>query len=151
MIQLQPHFGDTRRQKLRSSPFCHTPLFRSQSVKEGESSSLKNAPLKTLRVLDLNKTSSFVVPTTIRKEAPTGNALIGVNSLQTVTNHFPQVGVKRVTEAPEVVSNHTQWEEGVETPPNDSPSLSPPFFLHKRPPSFLIEETGKQKNAQIKC
>ena len=98
---LQPHLEDSRHQELRSSPFWPSPVFRSQLVKDGESSSLKKEPLKTLRVLDPIKISPFVVPT-IRKEAPTGNAIVGVNSLQAVTNHFPQVVGNQMTEAPEV-------------------------------------------------
>ena len=92
-------------------------------------SSLKKAPLKTLRVLDPIKISPFVVPTTTRKEAPTGNAPIGAIPLKAVTNHFPQVGGNRTSEAPGVVCNHTQGDEDMETPPpNDSfqASLSPP-------------------------
>ena len=46
-----------------------------------------------------------------------------------VTNHFPQVGGNRTTEASEVVFDPIQGDEGVETRPlNDSlkASLSPP-------------------------
>ena len=91
-------------------------------------SSFKKAPLKTLRVLDSTKTSPFVVPTT-RKEAPTGNAPMGVIPLKAVTNRFPQVGGNQTQEASGVVFDPTQGDEGVETPcPNDSSiaSLSPP-------------------------
>ena len=91
-------------------------------------SSLKKAPLKTRRVLDPIKTSPFVVPTTTRKEAPTGNALMGAIPLKVVTNRFPQVGGNRTSEAPGVDFNPTQGVEGAETPPpNDSfqASLSP--------------------------
>ena len=75
MTLLQPHLGDSRRQELRNSPFWPTPLFKSQS--RMEKTSLKKAPLMTLRVLDPTKTSPFMVPTT-RKETPTGNALWGL-------------------------------------------------------------------------
>ena len=44
----------------------------------------------------------FVVPTT-RKEAPTGNAPIGVSRNKAVTNCFPQVGGNQTSEAPGVV------------------------------------------------
>ena len=89
-----------------------------------KSSSLKKAPLKILKVLDPIKTSPFVVPT-IRKEAPTGSIPIWNNPLQAVTNRFPQVEENQTTEAPEVVFDLPQGEEGVETPPpNDS--LKPP-------------------------
>ena len=77
MTLLQPHLGDSRHQELRNSPFWPTPHFKSQLVKDGEDFLLKKAPLKTLRVLDPIKTSPFMVPTTTRKEAPTGNALWG--------------------------------------------------------------------------
>ena len=73
MTVLQPHLGDSRCQELRNSHFWPTSLFRSQSRME-KTSSLKKAPLKIHRVLDPIKTSPFVVPTTIRKEAATGNA-----------------------------------------------------------------------------
>ena len=46
-----------------------------------------------------------------------------------VTNHFPQVGGNRTTEASEVIFDPLQGDEGMETPPpNDSlkASLSPP-------------------------
>ena len=69
------------------------------------------------------------VPTTTRKEAPTGNAPMGAIPLKAVTNRFPQVGGNRTLEAPWVVFDPTQGDEGVETPPsNDSfqASLSPP-------------------------
>ena len=94
-----------------------------------KTSSFKKAPLKTLRVLDPTKTSPFVVPTTIRKEAPTGNAPMGAIPLKAVTNRFPQVGGNQTQEASGVIFDPTQGDECVETPPpNDSfqASLSPP-------------------------
>ena len=36
MTLLEPHFGDSKRQELRSPPFWPTPLFKSQLVKDGE-------------------------------------------------------------------------------------------------------------------
>ena len=81
--------GDTRPQEL---PILSTALSPSQLVKEGQEFLLKKTPLKTPRVLDPIKTSPFMVPTTIRKYAPTGNAAMGVNPLQAVTNRFPQAG-----------------------------------------------------------
>ena len=95
-------------------------------------SSFKKAPLKR-QGLDPIKTSPFVVPTTTRKEAPTGNASMGVISLKAVTNRFPQVGGNRTPEAPGVIFDPTQGDEGMETPPpNDSfqASLSPPVGGH---------------------
>ena len=88
---------------------------------------LKRHP-KNTQALDPIITSPFVVPTTIRKEAPTGNAPMGDSPLQAVTNYFPQTGGNRVTEAPEVVFDLTPGKKGVETSsPNDSlkASLSP--------------------------
>ena len=92
MTLLQPHLGDSRRQELRNSPFWPTPLFKSQLVKDGEDFLLKKATLKSLRVLDPIKTSPFVVPTTTRKEAPTGNTPMGAIPLKALTNSFSQVG-----------------------------------------------------------
>ena len=129
MTLLQPHLGDSRHQQLRNSPFWSSPLFKSQLVKAGEDFLLTKAPLKTLRVLDPTKTSPFVVPTTIRKKAPTGNAPMEAIPLKAVTNRFPQVGGNQTQEASGVVFDPTQGDEGVETPPpNDSfqASLSPP-------------------------
>ena len=80
MTHLCPHLGDSRCQELRSSPFWPAPLFRSQLVKDGEEFLLK----KILRGLHPIKTNPSMVPT-IRKEAPTGNAPMEDNPLQTVT------------------------------------------------------------------
>ena len=79
--------------------------------------------------MDPIKTSPFVVPTTTRKEAATGNAPTGAIPLKAVTNRFPQVGGNQTQEAPGVVFDPTQGDEGMETPPpNDSfqASLSSP-------------------------
>ena len=78
-----------------------------------KTSSLKKAPLKTLRVLGPTKTSPFVVPTIVRKEAPTGNAPTGAIPLQAVTNRLPQVGGNQTQEASGVVFDPTQGDEGV--------------------------------------
>ena len=54
---------------------------------------------------------------------------MGDSPLQAVTNRFPQAGGNWVKEAPEVVFDLTQGDEGMETPPlNHSlkASLSPP-------------------------
>ena len=70
-----------------------------------------------------------MVPTTIRKEAPTGNAPMGTIPPKAVINHLSQLGGNQTTEASEVVFDPTQGDESVETPPpNDSlqASLSPP-------------------------
>ena len=61
-----------------------------------------------------------MVSTTIRKEAPTKNASIGVTPLQSLMV-FPQVGGSRTTEALEVVFDLTQGDEGIETPPPMTP------------------------------
>ena len=129
MTLLQPHLGDSRHQELMNLRFWPSPLFKSQFLKDGEDFLLKKAPLRTLRVLEPIKTSPFVVPTTIRKEAPTGNAPMGAISLKAATNRFPQVGGNQTQEASGVVFDPTQGDEGVATlPPNDSfqASLSPP-------------------------
>ena len=54
---------------------------------------------------------------------------MGAIPLEAVTNRLLQVGGNRTSEAPGVIFDPTQGEEGVETPPpNDSfqASLSPP-------------------------
>ena len=94
-------------------------------LKDGEDFLLKKAPLKIHRVLDLIKTSPFVVPTTIRKEAPTGNVPMGAIPPKAVINRFPQVGGNRTTETSEVVLDPTQGDEGVETPPPMTPYKPP--------------------------
>ena len=120
MTLLQPQLGDSRHQELRNSPFWPTPLFKSQLRME-RTSSLKKAPLKTLRVLDPIKISPFVVPTTTIKEAPTGNAPMGAIPLKAVTNRFPRAEENQTSEAPGVIFDPTTGDEGVETPPpNDS-------------------------------
>ena len=79
------------------------------------------APLKIHRVLDPVKTNPFMVPITIRKEVPTGNAPIGAITAKAVINRFPQLGRNRTTEASKVIFDPVQGDEGVETPlPNDS-------------------------------
>ena len=105
---LQPHLGDSRRQERRNSPFWPTPLFKT--------------PPKIHRVLDPIKTSPFVVPTTIRKEAPTGNALMGAIPPKAVISCIPQVGENRTTEASEVVFDPIHGDKGMKTP---SPSMTP--------------------------
>ena len=58
---------------------------------------------------------------------------MGAIPLKAVTNRFPQVGGNRTSEAPGVIFNPTQGDEGMETPPpNDSfqASLSPPVGGH---------------------
>ena len=129
MTLLHPQLGESRRQELRNSPFWPSPLFKSQLVKMERTSSLKKALAKTLRVYDPIKTSPFVVPTTIRKEAPTGNAPMGAIPPKAVTNRFPLIEENQTSEAPGVVFDPTTGDEGVETPlPNDSSkaSISPP-------------------------
>ena len=94
-----------------------------------KTSSLIKAPPKIHRVLDPIKTNPFVVPTTIRKEAPTRNTPMGAIPPKAVISCFPQVGGNRTTEASEVVFDPIQGDEDMETPPpNDSlqASLSPP-------------------------
>ena len=119
MTHLQPHLGAVRRQELRSSPFWPTPLFLSQLVKDGEDFLLKKGTPKDTQGFGPIKTSLFMVPTTIRKEAPSGNVPMGGGGgspLQAVTNRFPQAGGNHVTEAPEVIFDLTQGDKGMETP-----------------------------------
>ena len=91
--------------------------------------SFKKALAKTLRVLDPIKTSPFVVPTTIRKDAPTGNAPVGATPPKVLTNHFCPTKENQTSDSPGVVFDPTIGDEGVKTPPpNDSSkaSNSPP-------------------------
>ena len=80
MTLLQPHLGETRCQELRNVFFWPPSLFKSQT------SFLKKAPQKILRVSDPTRISPFVVPT--RKEAPTGNAPTGAISSQSSNQLF---------------------------------------------------------------
>ena len=93
-------------------------------MKEGEDFLLKKAPQKTLRVLDPIRKSPFMVPT--RKEAPTGNDLMGATPLKAVTNRFPHAGGNRISEAPGVVFDPTIGEESMETPPPPMTPYKPP-------------------------
>ena len=82
-----------------------------------------------LRVSDPTKISPFVVPTTIREEAPTGNAPLGAIPPKAATIRFPLLEENQTSEAPGVVFDPTTKEKGVETPlPNDSyqASINPP-------------------------
>ena len=129
MTLLHPHLGDSRCQELRNSSFWPTPLFKSQLVKDGEDFLLKKGTSKNTQGLDPIKTSPFVVPTTARKEALTGNAPMGAIPHKAVTNRFPLAEVNQTSEAPGVIFNPTTGDKGMETPPpNDSSkaSLSPP-------------------------
>ena len=90
--------------------------------------------------MDPIKTSPFVVPTTTKKEAPTGNTPMGVSPLQAVTNRFPQLGGNRTTEAPEVVFDLTLGNEGVKTPPNHSSKA----YLRRPAPFFQKRLANKQ-------
>ena len=123
MTLLHPHLGELRCQELRNSPFWPSRLFKSQLVKDGEDFLLKKGTGKN------TKTSPFLIPTTIRKEAPTGNAPIGAIPPKAVTNRSLLTKENQTSEAPGVVFDPTIGDEGVETPPpNDSSkaSISPP-------------------------
>ena len=154
---LQPHLGDSRRQELRNSPFWPIPLFK--SLKDGEDFLLKKGTPKDpfgvqnpeSLYLDPTKTSPFVVPTTTRKEAPTGNAPMRAIPLKAVTSRFPQVGGNQTQETSGVVFDPTQGDESVETsPPNDSfqASLSPP--VGGRPLFFQKRLAQKQMFKRVK-
>ena len=110
------------------------------STSEGEDLLLKKGTPKDSQGLDPIKASPFVVPTTTRKEAPTGNAPMGAIPLKAVTNRFPQVGGNRTSEAPGVVFDPSQGDEGVETPPPNENVKSLGFysrlFLVPKPHQF---------------
>ena len=75
---------------------------------------------------------------------------MGDSPLQAVTYHFSSSGRNQVTEAPEVISDLTQGDVGLETPPsNDSlkASLCPPVGGRFR--SFRRD--CQQKIAQTTC
>ena len=100
MTLLQPHLGDTRCQKLAILAFLLVQVSTGQGGKILPPQ--KKAPLRNHRVSDPIKISPFMVPT-VRKEAPTGKAPMGATPHKAVTNHFPQPGGNRTTEAPRVV------------------------------------------------
>ena len=117
MTLLQPHLGDLRRQELRNSPCWPTPLFKSQLVKIGVDFLLQKGTPKDSQGFGPYQNKPF--------------------PHKTVTNHFPQVGGNQTQEAPGVIFDPTQGNEGMETPPpNDSfqASLSSP--VGGRLPSF---------------
>ena len=84
-----------------------------------------------LRVLDPIEKSPFVVPT-IRKEAPTGNALMGTTPLKAVTNRFPQVG-----------EPNFRGSRGRFQPIPPMTPQKPPSVHQLEVASVLSEETGK--------
>ena len=93
---------------------------RSKLVKDGEDFLLKKAPLDS-QGFGPYQNKPFLVPTTIRKEAPTGNTHVGSILPKAVINRFFQVGGNQTTEAFEVIFDSTQRDEGVETPPAMTP------------------------------
>ena len=113
-------------------------------------SSFKKVPLKTPRVLDPIKTSPFVVPTTTRKEAPTGNGHMGAIPLKAVTNRFPQVGeteIQRLQGSFSAPLKLTRaWKPLLPMTP-----FKPPSVHQYEVASVLSEETGSQTNVQTTC
>ena len=104
-------------------------------MKDGEDFLLKKGTPKDSQGFGTYQNKPFHGPHHNKKEAPTGNAPMGAIPLKAVTNRFPQVGGNRTSEAPRVVFDPTQGDEGLETPPtNDSfqASLSPPVGGHLR-------------------
>ena len=67
-------------------PFGRLPGSSLSQTRKVETSFLKEAPQKTLRVSDPTRTSPFIVHT--RKEAPAGNVPMGAIPLKAVTSHF---------------------------------------------------------------
>ena len=126
MTLLQPHLGETRRLKLRNSPFWDSSLFKSQLVKEGEDFLLKKGTSKDSQGFGPYKP---FCDSHNKKRGSYRKRPYGATPHKAVTNRFPQVGGNRTSEAPGVVFDPTTRGEGVETPlPNDSlkASLSPP-------------------------
>ena len=127
MTLLQPHLGETRRQKLRYASFWPSSLFKSQLVKEGEDFLLKKGTSKDSQGFGPYQNKPFRGPH--KKEGSYRKRPYGATPLTAVTNRFPPAGENQTSEAPGVVFDPTIGEEGVETPlPNDSSkaSLSPP-------------------------
>ena len=76
---------------------------------------------------------------------------MGAIPLKAVTNRFHQVGGNRTSEAPRVVFDSTQGDEGVETPPpNDSFSSLPESTSRRSPPFFQKRLAHKQMFRRVK-
>ena len=90
------------------SPLAHSLVPVSIDQGWGESL-LKKGPLKTP-----DKNQLFCGPHHNKKRGSYRNSPMGDSLLQTVTNRFPQAGENRVTEAPEVIFDLTQGDEGLE-------------------------------------
>ena len=74
---------------------------------------------------------------------------MGGQSFPSSIHRFPQVGGNRAAEAPEVVFNLTQGEEGVETPPSNDSLKSLPQSSSRRSPPFFQKRL--ETNAQTIC
>ena len=119
MPLLQPHLGVTRCQELRNSPFWPSSLFNSQLVKEGEDVLLQKGTSKDAQGFGPYQNKPFRGPHNKKRGS------YGVTPLKAVTNHFPQVGGNRISEAPGVVFDPIPGDEDMETPlPNDSSKAS---------------------------
>ena len=62
---------------------------------------------------------------------------MGAIPLKAVTNCFPRVGGNQILEAPGVVFNPTQGDEGMETPPPNDSFQAPPQSTSRRSPPFF--------------
>ena len=118
MTLLQPHLGETRRQKLRNSPFWHSSLFKSQLVKEGEDFLLKKGTSKDSQGFGPYQNKPFRGPHN-KKRGSYRKRPYGGNSSQSSNQSFSSGRGKPV------VFDSSTGVEGMGTPPpNDS--LSPP-------------------------
>ena len=114
MTPLQPHLGETRRQKLRNLPFWHSSLFKSQLVKVGEDFLLK----KDSQGFGPYQNKPFRGPHN-KKRGSYRKRPMGATPHKAVTNRFPQVGRNRTSEAPGAIFDPTLGDE--ETPPPMTP------------------------------
>ena len=129
MTLLQPHLGDSRRQELKNLPFWPTHLFKSQLVKDGEDFLFKKSTPKDSQGFGPHQNKPFRGPHHNKKRGSYRKRPYGGNSSQSSNQSFSSGGGNRISEAPGVVFDPTQVDEGMETPPhNDSfqASLSPP-------------------------
>ena len=129
MTLLQPHLGGSRHQELRNSPFWPSPLVKSQLVKDGEDFLLKKGTPKDSQGFGPYQNKAFCGPHHNKKRGSNRKRPYWSNSSQSSIQSFFSGRGNQTQEAPGVVFDPTQGDEGVETPlPNDcfQASLSPP-------------------------
>ena len=88
MSLLHPHFGDSRRQELRNSPFWPTPLFKFQLVKDGEDFLFKKGTSKITQGFGLYQNKPFHGPHHNRTRGFYRQRPYGGNSSQSSNQSF---------------------------------------------------------------